>query len=381
MSSSALSRRASAFFVGKRSQADVSAAAAPSLEHREIRPDSAQLAGLSPAAQHRLVEIAHAHHLFDVRLLVLDEPTSSLAQEDASRLFALVRRLQERGVTVVYISHYLEEVRQIADRFTGRYATGRSVGGGSVSDFSTERIIEMMVGRSLAEQFPHIPHTIGEPVLELTEVFAGPASPGVNLTLHRGEILGVAGIVGAGRTELVRAIFGLDPVRQGRIAVRSVAGSASPRQRIEQGVGMLSEDRKGEGLALDQTIGDNLTYSRLRPYSRFGWLDLGRRRRAVAEWLTRLRVRCSGPEQTVGELSGGNQPKVALGRLLHQEADVLLLDEPTRGVSVRQQGRDLSPDRRVGAAQGRAVAVCRQLPPGIARRRLRLRRSDGSWPA
>ncbi len=320
------------------------------LEHPEIRPESS-VAGLSPAAQ-QLVEIARAL-LLDVRLLVLDEPTSSLTQDDARRLFALVQRLRQRGVTVVYISHYLEEVRLIADRFTV-LRDGRSVGGGIVSDFSTERIIEMMVGRSLAEQFPHVPHQIGEPVLTLRDVATTPGSAGVNLTLHRGEILGLAGIVGAGRTELLRAVFGLDDVRSGRIIVRSVEGTASPRRRIEQGVGLLSEDRKGEGLALDQTIGDNLTYSRLQSYSRFGWLDLGRRRRAAADWLARLRVRCAGPEQAVGELSGGNQQKVALGRLLHQEADVLLLDEPTRGVDV---GSKAEIYRLIGelAAQGRAV--------------------------
>jgi ribose transport system ATP-binding protein len=306
---------------------------------------------LSPAAQ-QLVEIARAL-LVDVRVLVLDEPTSSLSQDDARRLFALVHRLRQRGVTVVYISHFLEEVRLIADRFTV-LRDGQAVGGGDVSDFSTERIIEMMVGRSLDDQFPHVPHTIGEPILDIQDVVAVAASPGVSLTLHRGEILGLAGIVGAGRTELLRAVFGLDPVRSGQVTVRTVTGPATPRQRIEQGVGMLSEDRKSEGLALDQSIADNLTYSRLRPYSRFGWLDLGGRRRAVADWLTRLRVRCAEQDQAVGELSGGNQQKVALGRLLHQEADVLLLDEPTRGVDV---GSKAEIYRLIGelAAQGRAV--------------------------
>jgi ribose transport system ATP-binding protein len=322
------------------------------LEHPEIQPESS-IADLSPATR-QLVEIARAL-LVDVRLLVLDEPTSSLSQEDAGRLFALVHRLRERGVTVVYISHYLEEVRQIADRFTV-LRDGRSVGGGSVGEFSTERMIELMVGRSLAEQFPHVPHTIGQPVLELTNVVAGPVSSGVNLTLHRGEILGLAGIVGSGRTELLRAVFGLDPVRSGKVVVRSVhlARHAGPARRIEQGVGMLSEDRKAEGLTLNQSIADNLTYSRLRPYSRFGWLDLRRRRRAVVDWLAKLSIRCAGPDQSVGELSGGNQQKVALGRLLHQDADVLLLDEPTRGVDV---GSKAEIYRLIGelAAQGRAV--------------------------
>jgi len=321
------------------------------LEHPEIRPEE-RVSRLSPAAQ-QLVEVARAL-LLDVRVLVLDEPTSSLTQEDARRLFALVRRLRERGVTVVYISHFLEEVQEIADRFTV-LRDGQSVGGGNVGDFSRDHIIELMVGRSLTEQFPHVPHTIGAPLLELRDLAGVELPRGVSLTLHRGEILGLAGIVGAGRTELLRAVFGLDPVRRGEVIVNALSSPrATPRQRIAQGIGLLSEDRKGEGLALSQSIADNLTYSRLGPYGRFGWLSLRRRAAAVSDWLERLRVRCRDPEQAVGELSGGNQQKVALGRLLHQGADVLLLDEPTRGVDV---GSKAEIYRLIGglAAQGKAV--------------------------
>ena len=322
------------------------------LEHPEITPDS-PVAHLAPAAQ-QLVEIARAL-ILDVRLLVLDEPTSSLTQEDAARLFDLIRRLKARGVTVVYISHFLEEVQAVADRFTV-LRDGRNVGGGdAVQDFSAEQIIERMVGRSLTDQFPKVPHEAGEPVLELKDVAGVDLPRGVSLTLRRGEIVGIAGIVGAGRTELLRAVFGLDAVRSGAIVVKAVAGgAASPRRRIDQRLGMLSEDRKHEGLALAQSIADNLTYTRLRPYSLLGWLNLGARRQAVGDWLQKLNVRCAGPDQAVGELSGGNQQKVALGRLLHQQADVLLLDEPTRGVDV---GSKAEIYRLIGelAAQGKAV--------------------------
>jgi ribose transport system ATP-binding protein len=322
------------------------------LRHGEIHPDT-PIARLSTGGQ-QLVEIARAL-VTDVRLLVLDEPTSALTQEDASRLFDLVRRLRDRGVTVVYISHFLEEVRAVADRFTV-LRDGRDVGGGAVGEFETNHIIELMVGRSLTEQFPRVPHEIGTPVLELRDLEGERLPRGANLTLHRGEILGLAGIVGAGRTELLRAVFGLDPVRRGEVIVRTVAGigRGGPRRRIEQGLGLLSEDRKLEGLALERSIADNLTYSRLEPYTRFGWLNLRRRREAVVSWLKRLGVRCAGPDQTVGELSGGNQQKVALGRLLHQRADVLLLDEPTRGVDV---GSKAEIYRLIGelAAQGKAI--------------------------
>jgi ribose transport system ATP-binding protein len=237
-----------------------------------------------------------------------------------------------------------------------------------------------------------VPHEAGAPVLEIKDVVGVELPRGVSLTLHRGEILGIAGIVGAGRTELLRAIFGLDPVRRGDVVVRAVGAAPGhgPRARIEQGVGLLSEDRKNEGLALIQSIEDNLTYSWLRPYGLFGWLRLGRRRQAVRDWLARLNVRCSGPAQAVGELSGGNQQKVALGRLLHQQADVLLLDEPTRGVDV---GSKAEIYRLIGelAAQGKGVlfvssylpellGVCDRLAV-MARGRLSAVRPVARWDA
>jgi ribose transport system ATP-binding protein len=320
------------------------------LEHPEIRPET-PVTRLGPAAQ-QLVEIARAL-ILDARLLVLDEPTSSLPRADVDRLFALMRRLRDRGVTLVYISHFLEEVREIADRFTV-LRDGRSVGGGSVHDFAPEHMIELMVGRRLTEQFPRVPHDSGPPILELNDLQGIELPRGVSLTLHRGEILGIAGIVGAGRTEMLRAVFGLDAVRAGQVVVRALASPGSPAARIRQGIGLLSEDRKTEGLALSQSIADNLTYSRLQPYSAFGWLQVGRRRQVARGWLQKLNVRCAGPDQAVGELSGGNQQKVALGRLLHQEADVLLLDEPTRGVDISSKAEIY---RLIGelAAQGKAV--------------------------
>jgi ribose transport system ATP-binding protein len=323
------------------------------LEHPEIRPEM-PVSSLNPAAK-QLVEIARAL-LIDARVVVLDEPTSSLAQADVERLFGLIRRLRERGISVIYISHFLEEIEAVADRFTV-LRDGKTVGSGSVKGMPRDRLIEMMVGRSLGEQYPRVPHCPGEPILELSDVHGVRLPRGVSLTVRRGEIVGIAGLIGAGRTELLRAIFGLDAVRSGRIVVRTVTGDrrgGDVGQRIDQGVGMLSEDRKAEGLALNQTIADNLTASRLSTYSMHGWLNLSRRRDAVIGWLRKLDVRCSGPEQPVGQLSGGNQQKVALGRLLHQQADLLLLDEPTRGVDVASKAEIY---RLIGelAAQGKAV--------------------------
>jgi len=322
------------------------------LEHPEIHPDSS-IASLSPAAC-QLVEIARAL-LVEVRLLILDEPTSSLGREDVQRLFTLIRRLRDRGVSVVYISHFLEEVAELADRYT-ILRDGQTVQTGDCRQFEPTRIVEAMVGRQLAEQFPHVPHCLGEPLLELNDLQGERLPVGASVQLRRGEILGIAGIIGAGRTELLRCLFALDPVRAGRIRIAQVDcnNRATPRQRIEQGLGLLSEDRKNEGLALSQSIEDNLTYSRLGPFQRLGLLNLSARRRAVLDWIDRLGVRCAGPEQTIGQLSGGNQQKVALARLLHQQADILLLDEPTKGIDVASKAEIY---RLMGeqAARGKAV--------------------------
>jgi ribose transport system ATP-binding protein len=321
------------------------------LAHPEIRPHT-PVSQLAPGAC-QLVEIARAL-VTDARVVVLDEPTSSLTQGDTEHLFALIRRLRDRGVSIIYISHFLEEVQRLADRYSV-LRDGRSVASGPVRGTSSANIIEQMVGRSLGELFPSVAHVIGRAVLEVRELAGDPLPLGVDMILHRGEILGIFGLIGAGRTELLRTLFGLSLVRSGAVRVHAVLSThTAPGKRIREGVGMLSEDRKQEGLALAQSITDNLTASWLVPYAWWGWLNLKRRRQAVHDWLQQLRVRCRSPEQPVGELSGGNQQKVALARLMHQQADVLLLDEPARGVDV---GSKAEIYRLLGqlAAQGKAV--------------------------
>jgi len=283
------------------------------------------------AGQQQVVELARAL-VMEARLVALDEPTASLAADDVPRLFDVIRRLRRRGVSIVYITHLLEEVDQIADQFTV-LRDGRAVASGRVGEHDRSRIIEWMVGRKLEELFPRLPHEPGEAVLEM-ESLGAPGVRSASLTLRRGEILGVAGLVGAGRTELLRAVFGLAPITTGRIRIGMVQGPAGAAERLAQGVGLLSEDRAGEGLAAGLSVAENLTLSRLEPYRRLGWLDRRAQTRAAAEWMRRLSVRARDPLQPVGALSGGNQQKVALARLLHHDCDVLLLDEPTRGIDV-----------------------------------------------
>jgi ribose transport system ATP-binding protein len=357
------------------------------LQHPEIRATT-PVYRLGPGAC-QLVEVARAL-VIDARVIVFDEPTSSLTRRDTEHLFDLIGRLKARGVSSIYISHFLEEVQQVADRYTV-LRDGQTVSTGPVANTPQEVIIEQMVGRDLRDLYPKVPHVLGGPLLEVCGLAGERLPAGVTLTLHRGQILGIFGLVGAGRTETLRVLFGLAPVANGAIRLNGQPRTrATSRQRIADGMGLLSEDRKQEGLALTQSITDNLTYSWLTPYVRGGWLSLSRRRRAVADWLRRLKVRCQGPEQKVVELSGGNQQKVALARLLHQQADVLLLDEPTRGVDV---GSKAEIYRLMGelARQGKAILFVSSYLPELlgvadhlavmARGRLSPARPVADWTA
>lgn len=299
------------------------------LGHAELSPD-ATVGALSVGLQ-QLVEIARAL-VTQARIIVLDEPTSSLSRADVDRLFEVIRRLRERGVSIVYISHFLEEIEKIADRFTV-LRDGRSAGSGKIGEVPVETMIHWMVGRELREMFPRVTHEIGEEVLRIDDLNA-PGVISASIALRRGEILGIAGLVGAGRTELLRAFFGLAPVRAGRVRVAAFEGPATPAERLGQGVGLLSEDRKNEGLATSLTVEENLVLSKLRPYQSRGWLNRGALRASAMRWMQQLSVKAAGPQAPVHSLSGGNQQKVQLARLLHHDCDILLLDEPTRGIDV-----------------------------------------------
>jgi ribose transport system ATP-binding protein len=305
-------------------------AALAELERQDISPD-ARVETLSVAAQ-QLVEIARAIAV-GARVLVLDEPTSSLGREDVRHLFALVRRLRDRGHAVVYISHFLEEVKEVADRVV-ILRDGRNAGEAPI-DAPNNAIVAMMVGRQVDELFPKTERRRGDAILDVEGLSPGDAT----FTLHRGEVFGIAGLLGAGRTRLLRTIFGLEPVRRGRVKIAAFTGSGSPHDRWKQGAGFLSENRKDEGLALGLSIADNVTLTRLSPFGRAGLISPKRQRTSTEEWIDRLQIRCAGPSQKAGELSGGNQQKIALARLLHHDVDVLILDEPTRGIDVASKAQ------------------------------------------
>jgi len=313
-------------FVDRTRMRAMSTAALAQLGHDAISPD-APAASLSVAAQ-QIVEIARALALGS-RVLVLDEPTSSLGREDVARLFALLRRLRAQGHAIVYISHFIEEVKDITDRFVV-LRDGRNAGGGVTSEATHDGIVRLMVGTLPDALFPRSARDSGDPILDVSGLEPG----GATFTLRRGEILGIAGLVGSGRTRLLRTIFGLEPVRSGRVRVGVYSGAGRPEERWRDGVGLLSEDRKNEGLALGLSVTDNLTITKLDRFGPGPLVFPSRQRAAASTWISRMGIRCAGPSQAAVELSGGNQQKVAVARLLHHDVDVLVLDEPTRGIDV-----------------------------------------------
>ncbi|HEX6043489.1 MAG TPA: sugar ABC transporter ATP-binding protein [Pyrinomonadaceae bacterium] len=304
-----------------------------SFHHADIRPDR-RVGDLSVAAR-QIIEISRAIAA-RARIILMDEPTSSLQREDVAHLFSLIRKLSAEGISVVYISHFLEEVRQIADRFTV-LRDGCSVATGDIAAVSDDELIAKMVGRAQQTLFPPRSNTPGEAILEVRNLASPPLLKDASFTLRRGEILGIAGLMGSGRTPLLRAIFGLDPATSGTIASNKKAlthGRSTPAMRLIDGFGYLSEDRKGDGLTLNQSVADNVTVTNFGSCARFGWLDLGAQRRQTEAQVNALKIKTSGVQQPAGSLSGGNQQKLIVARLLHQDADVLLLDEPTRGIDI-----------------------------------------------
>ncbi len=326
------------------------------LEHPEINPNTP--IHTLPIALQQIVEIARAL-VVECQILVLDEPTSSLTRTDAQRLFRVIARLKERGLAIVYISHFLEEVKQIADQFTV-LRDGYTVGSGSVSTTPIHDIVQLMVGRHIENLFPKSNHTQYDPILSLSSLSGSPLPKDASLTLHKGEVFGIAGLIGAGRTELLRTLFGLHPIQSGHITFATYTGSASPHQRLQQGMGLLSEDRKMEGLAQTMSVSDNLTLSKLPSFP----LTSPKMDEITQRWIKHLRIRVEKPNQPIATLSGGNQQKVALARLLHHDVDLFLLDEPTRGIDIASKA-DIYHLIDQLAQQGKAILLISSYLPEL----------------
>ena len=292
------------------------------------------LVGSLSIGQQQLVEIAKALAV-DARILIMDEPTSSLSQHETLRLFEVIRDLKDRGVSIIYISHRLGEVLNLADRVEV-LRDGENAGRLEGEEISHDRMVRLMVGRDISQFYHHLDRQPGEPLLKV-EVLCTDAHPKKPLSfqVRRGEIVGVAGLVGAGRTGVLQTLFGIVSPHSGRI---EVAGKplrpGRPRDAIRAGIALVPEDRKEQALILDMALRVNLSLARLRRDQRFGFLDMRREADLVEQAIERLRIQSQGPEQFVRYLSGGNQQKVVLGRWLAMDPSVLLLDEPTRGIDV-----------------------------------------------
>jgi ABC-type sugar transport system ATPase subunit len=296
--------------------------------------DVDRLVGELTTGQEQLLQIAAAVGT-GARILVFDEPTSSLSAVESERLFSLLADLKRRGFTVVYVSHRMEEIFRLCDTITV-LRDGHHVATEMAAHSDHDRLVRQMVGRSVDHPEPaHLRQALGDRVLEVERISSPARFQDVSLTLRRGEILGIAGLVGAGRSEVAQAIFGLDPRRTGTV---SVDGRLIPRgdvaSAMEAGVGLLPEDRKRQGLVLGLNCRENGSLAVLRRWSHWGWMDRPREREQIEELFGRLRVKAPTIEAAVEGLSGGNQQKIALAKWLARECRVLVVDEPTRGVDV-----------------------------------------------
>ncbi|MEW6127549.1 MAG: sugar ABC transporter ATP-binding protein [Acidobacteriota bacterium] len=316
--------------------------------------DTQMTAGELSMPQQQLVEIARAIGA-NARVLILDEPTASLSEADTQNLFQVIRKLREQGVGMIYISHRLEELPLIADRVTV-LRDGRTIDTRVMAEVNRQALIQLMVGRELTVVFPKQPVELGETVLELRGL--GCKSSGIaniNLSIRAGEIVGLAGLVGAGRTELARAIFGLTPNPAGEILLKGESVKiTSPAEAIKAGIAYLPEDRRQHGVILDMPVAANVTLASLNKFSRLRGFDFQREKQLATEYTHRLNIKTPSVFSPVANLSGGNQQKVALSRWLAIKPAVLILDEPTQGIDI---GAKSEIHKLMGELAGQGVAI------------------------
>jgi len=284
-------------------------------------------------AQQQMVEIAKALSL-NARLIVMDEPTAVLTAHEIDQLFAAIAALKARRVAIIYISHRLDELKTLGDRATV-LRDGAWVGTVQVADASVDQLIRMMVGRDLTEKFPKIQIEPGDEVLRVENLSRQGVLHDISFQLRRGEILGIAGLVGAGRTELARAVFGADRFDAGQILLHGrKVDIASPAHAIRKGIALVPEDRKRQGILAHLSIKHNITLTALRDFSRGGFIDMRREHAHAQDYAASMRIAAPDLERWVHYLSGGNQQKVVIAKWLSSRADIFLFDEPTRGIDV-----------------------------------------------
>lgn len=295
--------------------------------------DVTRKVGTMSVGNRQRVEIAKALSL-NARILIMDEPTAALTEADVERLFNIMRLLKERGVAIIYISHRLQEVFEMADRVTV-LRDGNYISTCDVKDTNENDLIKMMVGRTIDELFPKLPAEIGHPVLEVRNLSRKPLIRNINLQLRAGEIVGLAGLVGSGRSEFAQTIFGITPADGGTIFINGKrVRITNPGQAMKYGIAYVPEDRGTQGLVRPMSIRQNLSLTVLRHLSRGSFMDWGAERNLAQQTIEKLGIRTYGSQQIVAKLSGGNQQKVVVGKWLATDPKVLIVDEPTRGIDV-----------------------------------------------
>ena len=307
-------------------------------------------------AHQQVVEVAKALSR-NARVIVFDEPTAVLSTGDAKRLLDIIRSLRAEGVGIVYISHRLDEVFDISDRISV-LKDGQYVDTVVPAESSVDQLIRLMVGRPLSQLFGYKPEvTIGEELLKVEGLTLPNGVRDVSFSLRRGEVVGLGGLVGSGRTEVVRAIFGADPITSGKITLRGERfRPRAPKQAVEQGLGLVPEDRKGQGVVLDMAIGKNTTMANTAPITQLGFFNPRSERAVIKKLVDSLRIKLGKPSDPVSSLSGGNQQKVVLAKWFHAGGDIVIMDEPTRGVDVGAKTEIYSLIHQL-SAQGKAVLV------------------------
>ena len=299
--------------------------------NQDISP-TAKIQDLGVGKQ-QMVEIAKALSV-DVNLLILDEPTSSLGEDEVNELFKTMKKLKEQGVTMIFISHKLNEAKRIGDRVTV-LRDGQNVSTNNITDVTEDDIVRDMVGREIDEQYPKIDIDRGEEILKVEHLKRGDIVNDISFSAHRGEVLGIAGLVGAGRTELVRTIIGADKKDSGDIYINGRKVKIDhPKDALNKGMVLLTEDRKTQGLFLDQTVMFNIVSSNLNKYSKNILLDLKQQAADTEKYVSNLKIKTPGIHTKAKQLSGGNQQKVVIGKWLNTSAEIFIFDEPTRGIDV-----------------------------------------------
>lgn len=318
---------------GMLDRAKMEAVTREGLSRLQLDLDPHRLVATLSTAQRQMLEIARALSC-EAKLLIFDEPTSSLSEEDGKTLLQLIKRLKEEGVSILYVSHRLAEVQEISDRIVA-LRDGKNSGEVTAHTITRDHLITMIVGREISDIYGYRPRPHGVEALRLENFQASEEHSPTSFAIHRGEIVGIAGLVGSGRSELVESIFGITPPRIGSLFINgSEARIGSPRGAWNSGLALVPESRKEEGLILESSIRENITLSDRERTSSLALRDLSVEERETASFVSSLRIRCASGEQLTKNLSGGNQQKVVLARCLATNPSVLLLDEPTRGVDV-----------------------------------------------